>query len=164
MTGELTSRSNQGTAFSIMNVSYRLGQIIGLPLGGLLAHPERRWNTFDTPFWREYPFLLPCLVGASFAIISVGFGIVFVEEVSPQRCASSPKLTSQRPFHPKSKLGAQPSERPTTASRLPLLRSPHKLQPPHKAQPPHMTRPPLSSEIPSSVPTSKYNRPHGEQS
>ncbi|KAG8750874.1 hypothetical protein FRC12_012716, partial [Ceratobasidium sp. 428] len=80
MTGEMTDRSNQGTAFSIMNVSYRLGQIVGLPLGGLLAHPERRWKSFDTPFWHEYPFLLPCLVGASFAIISVGFGIVFIEE------------------------------------------------------------------------------------
>ncbi|KAG9087446.1 hypothetical protein FRC06_002536 [Ceratobasidium sp. 370] len=68
-----------------MNVSYRLGQIIGLPLGGLLAHPERRWKSFDTPFWREYPFLLPCLVGASFAIISVGFGIVFIEETLPSK-------------------------------------------------------------------------------
>ncbi|KAG9093402.1 hypothetical protein FS749_014431 [Ceratobasidium sp. UAMH 11750] len=85
MTGEMTDRSNQGTAFSIMNVSYRLGQIIGLPLGGLLAHPERRWKSFDTPFWHEYPFLLPCLVGASFAIISVGFGIVFVEETLPSK-------------------------------------------------------------------------------
>ncbi|KAG9122868.1 hypothetical protein FRC07_000572 [Ceratobasidium sp. 392] len=85
MTGEMTDRSNQGTAFSIMNVSYRLGQIVGLPLGGLLAHPERRWKSFDTPFWREYPFLLPCLVGASFAIISVGFGIVFIEETLPSK-------------------------------------------------------------------------------
>ncbi|KAG8742993.1 hypothetical protein FRC10_000563 [Ceratobasidium sp. 414] len=85
MTGEMTDRSNQGTAFSIMNVSYRLGQIIGLPLGGLLAHPERRWKSFDTPFWREYPFLLPCLVGAVFAIISVGFGTVFIEETLPSK-------------------------------------------------------------------------------
>ncbi|QRV91521.1 major facilitator superfamily transporter [Ceratobasidium sp. AG-Ba] len=85
MTGELTDRSNQATAFSIMNVSYRLGQIIGLPLGGLLAHPERRWKVFDTPFWHEYPFLLPCLVGAAFAIISVGFGTVFIEETLPAK-------------------------------------------------------------------------------
>ncbi|KAG8688077.1 hypothetical protein FRC11_006107 [Ceratobasidium sp. 423] len=60
MVGEITDRSNQDTAFSMMNVSYRLGQIIGLPLGGLLAHPERRWKAFQTPFWNEYPFILPC--------------------------------------------------------------------------------------------------------
>ncbi|KAF8609315.1 MFS general substrate transporter [Ceratobasidium sp. AG-I] len=91
MTGEMTDRSNQDTAFSIMNISYRLGQIIGLPLGGLLAHPERRWEAFQTPFWREYPFLLPCLVGAAFSIISVGFGIVFIEETLPSKVRAKRK-------------------------------------------------------------------------
>lgn len=81
MTGEMTDRSNQDTAFSMMNVSYRLGQIVGLPLGGLLAHPERRWTMFQTPFWNEYPFLLPCLVGAGFSLVSILFGMAFVEEV-----------------------------------------------------------------------------------
>ncbi|KAF8761672.1 MFS general substrate transporter [Rhizoctonia solani] len=91
MVGEMTDRSNQDTAFSMMNVSYRLGQIIGLPLGGLLAHPERRWKAFQTPFWNEYPFLLPCLVGAGFSLISVLFGILFIEETLPSKVKSRRK-------------------------------------------------------------------------
>ncbi|CAE6457520.1 unnamed protein product [Rhizoctonia solani] len=85
MVGEMTDRSNQDTAFSMMNVSYRLGQIIGLPLGGLLAHPERRWKAFQTPFWNEYPFLLPCFVGAGFSLVSVLFGFFFIEEAIKAR-------------------------------------------------------------------------------
>ncbi|GAB1519007.1 hypothetical protein RhiTH_002072 [Rhizoctonia solani] len=92
MVGEMTDRSNQDTAFSMMNVSYRLGQIIGLPLGGLLAHPERRWKAFQTPFWNEYPFLLPCLVGAGFSLISVLFGILFIEETLPSKVKSRRKV------------------------------------------------------------------------
>jgi hypothetical protein len=56
--------------------------LIGLPLGGLLAHPEQRFKLFHTAFWAEYPYLLPCLVGATFALFSVIPGIVFIEEVS----------------------------------------------------------------------------------
>ncbi|KAB5591431.1 zinc induced facilitator 1 protein [Ceratobasidium theobromae] len=112
MTGEMTDRSNQDTAFSMMNVSYRLGQIVGLPLGGLLAHPERRWTMFQTPFWNEYPFLLPCLVGAGFSLVSILFGMAFVEETLPS------KVKARR----KSKQPTYGSTSPTTLeSAAPLL-------------------------------------------
>lgn len=103
MTGEMTDRSNQDLAFSLLSMSYRLGQITGqlepllrlfeiantksgfilsgLPLGGLLAHPEQRFSWFRTAFWAEYPYLLPCLAGAAFAIFSIIPGVIFIEEV-----------------------------------------------------------------------------------
>jgi MFS family permease len=118
MVGEITDRSNQDTAFSMMNVSYRLGQIIGLPLGGLLAHPERRWKAFQTPFWHEYPFILPCFVGAGFSLISVLFGILFVQEVSYERTRSG--FDSQimiRLFRPKSNPDANSSGHRAAAAR-----------------------------------------------
>jgi hypothetical protein len=66
---------------------YRLGQIIGLPLGGFLAHPERQFpNTFfDGPFWQKYPFVLPCFFGAAFALFAVALGTIFLDEV---RCGT----------------------------------------------------------------------------
>lgn len=85
MTGEMTDRTNQDLAFSLLQMTYRLGQIIGLPLGGLLAHPEQQFAWFRTAFWTEYPYLLPCLVGSAFALASVIPGIVFIEETLPSK-------------------------------------------------------------------------------
>ncbi|KAG8715343.1 hypothetical protein FRC08_010688 [Ceratobasidium sp. 394] len=85
MTGEMTDRSNQDLAFSSLQMTFRIGQIIGLPLGGLLAHPERRFKMFDTPFWAAYPYLFPCLIGAAFALFSVVPGVIFIEETLPSK-------------------------------------------------------------------------------
>ncbi|CAE6457524.1 unnamed protein product [Rhizoctonia solani] len=85
MTGEMTDRSNQDLAFSLLAMSYRLGQVSGLPLGGLLAHPEERFPWFRTAFWAEYPYLLPCLAGAAFAVLSIIPGVIFIEETLPSK-------------------------------------------------------------------------------
>ncbi|KAH7344910.1 MFS general substrate transporter [Rhizoctonia solani] len=85
MTGEMTDRSNQDLAFSLLAMSYRLGQVSGLPLGGLLAHPEERFSWFRTAFWAEYPYLLPCLAGAAFAALSIIPGVIFIEETLPSK-------------------------------------------------------------------------------
>lgn len=83
MIGEMTDRSNQAVAFTGLGISFRIGQIIGLPLGGFLSHPERHSpGLFGGAFWRAYPFALPCFVGAGIAIVAVLLGIIYVEEVS----------------------------------------------------------------------------------
>ncbi len=87
MAGELTDRTNQSAAFAALSISYRMGQIIGLPLGGYLAHPERQWPQMFSGsgawggFWKSYPFMLPCLVGAAFAFMSVLLGLSCLDEV-----------------------------------------------------------------------------------
>ncbi|EUC66729.1 MFS general substrate transporter, putative [Rhizoctonia solani AG-3 Rhs1AP] len=120
MVGETTDRSNQDTAFSMMNMSYRFGQIIGLPLGGLLAHPERRWKAFQTPFWKEYPFILPCFVGAGFSLISVLFGFFFIQEAlkkARRKAKRSPYSSGPSTPKPSTPLLVneenQPSKKPT---------------------------------------------------
>ncbi|GJJ15231.1 hypothetical protein Clacol_009507 [Clathrus columnatus] len=78
--GEYTDRTNQGKAFQLITVAYRTGQILGLPLGGLLAHPERNFSPFRSRFWVENPFALPCFVSAAVAIVSVILGYFFLDE------------------------------------------------------------------------------------
>ncbi|KAJ1311352.1 hypothetical protein OPQ81_009845 [Rhizoctonia solani] len=121
MTGEMTDRSNQDTALSMMNISYRLGQIIGLPLGGLLAHPERRWRVFQTPFWNEYPFILPCFVGAAFSLVSVLFGFFFVEETLPSKIKTRRKAK-------RSPYSSGSSTPPVPKSTTPLLSDENELE------------------------------------
>lgn len=58
-----------------------MGQIVGQPMGGLLSYPAKDFKIFDTPFWREYPFSLPCFVAALLAVIGVVFAFFFAEEV-----------------------------------------------------------------------------------
>ncbi|KAF9518491.1 hypothetical protein BS47DRAFT_1358788 [Hydnum rufescens UP504] len=90
MAGEITDRG--------ITITYRLGQIIGLPLGGFLAHPERQFpNTFfDGPFWQKYPFVLPCFVGAAFALFAVVLGSFFLEETLPSKIQNRKKLATSR--------------------------------------------------------------------
>lgn len=91
MVGELTDRTNQSVVFNALTLTYRLGQMFGLPLGGFLAHPERHFPAFfDTPFWLHYPFLLPCLVGAGFAILGVTLGAIFLQETAARKRRSPP--------------------------------------------------------------------------
>lgn len=66
-------------------VSFRIGQIIGQPLGGLLSHPARTMPFFDSPFWREYPFSLPCFAASIFAFSATVLAIVALPEVRCQQ-------------------------------------------------------------------------------
>jgi MFS family permease len=85
MTTEVTDKTNQGSAFALMSVSYRLGQTIGLPIGGLLAHPEKKYPIFQAPFWEKYPFALPCFVGSGFALTAFVLGLFLLDETLPSK-------------------------------------------------------------------------------
>jgi MFS family permease len=85
MIGEMTDKTNQATAFVGLSIFYRLGQVIGQPLGGFLAHPERNFPIFRSQFWYDYPFSLPCFVAAGVAIIAIILGSLFLEETLPSK-------------------------------------------------------------------------------
>ena len=81
MVGELSDETNQGVAFTFLPLSWSLGSIIGPLLGGFLAEPATRYGgVFDRPFWRKYPFLLPCLVSAVAPFVMGIVGGYFLEE------------------------------------------------------------------------------------
>ena len=73
-------------------IAYRTGQIVGLPLGGLLAHPARNFTLFQTPFWYEYPFALPCFVASVFAGCFVIMGYFALPEVCQNKLPPSAVL------------------------------------------------------------------------
>ncbi|THH11149.1 hypothetical protein EW145_g841 [Phellinidium pouzarii] len=83
MLGEMTDRENQGKAFAAFGVSYRIGQILGQPIGGLLSHPERNFPILSGPFWQKYPFAFPCLFSASIAWLAVIVGCFTLKETKP---------------------------------------------------------------------------------
>ncbi|KAH8111331.1 MFS general substrate transporter [Phellopilus nigrolimitatus] len=86
-----TEKAHRASAFSIYQIAFRIGQITGQPLGGLLSHPARNIPIFDTPFWRKYPFSLPCLIASAIAISSAVWAYFTLEEasLSNRHCAQS---------------------------------------------------------------------------
>jgi MFS family permease len=85
MLAELTDKLNQDFAFSGLGISYRMGQIIGQPIGGFLSHPARNWEFFRTRFWIDNPFSLPCFAAAAFTLVSVTLAYFFLDETLPAK-------------------------------------------------------------------------------
>ncbi|KAH8114502.1 MFS general substrate transporter [Phellopilus nigrolimitatus] len=85
MLGEITDRSNQGKTFAAFGIAYRIGQILGQPVGGLLSHPERNFPLFGGSFWKAYPYAFPCLFSASFAALATIAGCFTLKETKPKK-------------------------------------------------------------------------------
>ncbi|KZW01590.1 MFS general substrate transporter [Exidia glandulosa HHB12029] len=109
MAGEMVPREHHGMAFAGMGMSYRVGQIVGLPLGGFLAHPERHLGSFFSgQFWKDYPFSLPCFVGGAVAALSALFGAVFIREASAALRLLRRKSNSPVPGSPTTPIAQEP--------------------------------------------------------
>jgi MFS family permease len=81
MAGEMSSKETESHVFSMLGVAYRTGQILGQPVGGSLSHPERLVPAlFNHPFWRTYPYALPCFVGAAYALVCAILGKIILRE------------------------------------------------------------------------------------
>lgn len=75
------TKEEESRIITHMSISFRLGQIVGQPVGGGLSHPEKRWpRLFGNPFWRSFPYALPCFVGAAYAVITVIVGQIVLKE------------------------------------------------------------------------------------
>ncbi|KAI0916406.1 hypothetical protein AcV5_006893 [Taiwanofungus camphoratus] len=84
--GELTDETNESTAFPLYDIVSAVGFVIGPLIGGTFANPATefpRW--FDTPFWRTYPYFLPCLVTALIATIALILAVFVLEETLPSK-------------------------------------------------------------------------------
>ncbi|KAH9011888.1 MFS general substrate transporter [Lactarius hengduanensis] len=81
MMAELTGETNMARGSSLISATWALGNIIGPFIGGVLSRPQDRWpNVFSRPFWGEYPYFLPCLAAASYALLSFSLAAIFLEE------------------------------------------------------------------------------------
>jgi MFS family permease len=74
----VSSKEHEMLAISYMNGVYTLGLIVGPSLGGLLARPAVQYPTVfaSTGFFGRFPYLLPSLIGAAFAL-SANLGVLF---------------------------------------------------------------------------------------
>jgi hypothetical protein len=85
MLGEMTDDSNRGIAFSYWETSYGLGTIVGPMLGGLLVNPVEQipWLFRDSEFFKENPYLLPCIVSSVISLIGASIGYFYLDETCP---------------------------------------------------------------------------------
>jgi len=78
---ELTDESNAAQGFSLLNMAWSVGYIIGPLVGGTLSRPQDRWpHNFSQPFWAKYPYFLPCLVIALYSCMSWVVMAIFLKE------------------------------------------------------------------------------------
>jgi hypothetical protein len=101
MIAELTDETNVARGFSLMPMARAVGYIIGLGIfpatailllisghcvspfiGGVLSRPQDRWpDRFSHPFWAKYPYFLPCLIAAAYALVSLVLCAMYLKEV-----------------------------------------------------------------------------------
>ncbi|GAA6007457.1 hypothetical protein JCM10207_006348 [Rhodosporidiobolus poonsookiae] len=85
--GEITDESNQGRAFSFLPLAWSTGSVIGPLLGGYLSHPATNFPhvpLFQHPFFTtDYPYALPCFIGALFPLAGAIIGFFFLDESLP---------------------------------------------------------------------------------
>jgi MFS family permease len=81
MANELASKESEAHIFSMREIASRIGQALGQLVGGTLAHPETKLPVmFNTPFWTEYPYALPCFMGAIYSLICAMMGQLILKE------------------------------------------------------------------------------------
>ncbi|KZT71985.1 MFS general substrate transporter [Daedalea quercina L-15889] len=85
--GELVDSTNAATAFPLYDIVSAVGFAAGPLIGGTFSDPATQiggpW--FDTPFWRTYPYLLPCLITAAIAAVALFLAFFVLEETLPAK-------------------------------------------------------------------------------
>lgn len=99
--GELADKTNVAQAFAFMPVVWAIGVTIAYVhvitllsaeltfgryirpfMGGALEHPSEHFPQYFThPFWKEYPYSLPCFVAAFMAVFAFIITLFFFKEV-----------------------------------------------------------------------------------
>ncbi|KAG6860436.1 hypothetical protein C0995_011204 [Termitomyces sp. Mi166 len=90
--GELTEVSHHSLGFSLLSGVWAVGAALGPLIGGTFSRPADRFpDVFTGTFWKQYPYFLPCLVTAAFALVSFGIALIFFKEtISYSTLRSSP--------------------------------------------------------------------------
>ncbi|KAJ3772308.1 major facilitator superfamily transporter [Lentinula raphanica] len=85
--GDLTDSSNRAEGVSMLPVVWSLGATIGPLIGGTFARPHERFpEVFTSPFWKTFPYFLPCLIGVSYVFVAfIITALVFKETVPKKR-------------------------------------------------------------------------------
>lgn len=81
---EITDATNAPQAFAFLPVAWSIGTTVGPAIGGIFAKPAEQWPEVfgKIPFFKEYPYFLPCLMAALFPVLALLIGLVGLKEVS----------------------------------------------------------------------------------
>ncbi|XP_019638430.1 PREDICTED: uncharacterized membrane protein YCR023C-like [Branchiostoma belcheri] len=71
-------------AFAVVSVASGLAYVVGPTVGGFLSCPAARFSSLDTPVFRRFPYLLPCIASMLVALVGLLVGFFFLEETRQQ--------------------------------------------------------------------------------
>ncbi|QRV90476.1 major facilitator superfamily transporter [Ceratobasidium sp. AG-Ba] len=112
MITELTDETNQAQCFAYLPLTSSFGFTFGPFIGGMLSNPARFYPVlFDTPFWREYPYFLPCLVSAIFTGLTFTISALFLKETHHPCVVSRSNASGDAAEYGAVDLPAQPQPR-----------------------------------------------------
>ncbi|KAF8824811.1 hypothetical protein HHX47_DHR7000044 [Lentinula edodes] len=84
--GDLTDSSNRAEGVSMLPVVWSLGATIGPLIGGTFARPHERFpQVFTAPFWKAYPYFLPCLIGVGYVFVAFWITAFAFKETIPKK-------------------------------------------------------------------------------
>ncbi|KAJ1890683.1 hypothetical protein LPJ81_005893, partial [Coemansia sp. IMI 209127] len=89
---EISDDTNRAHMMSMFMLIWHVGAMLGGAIGGLLADPVKNypWLFGNSVLFREYPYLLPCLVGASIGLFGLVVGFFCLEETLIVKPSTSP--------------------------------------------------------------------------
>ncbi|XP_078669282.1 uncharacterized protein LOC144910269 isoform X1 [Branchiostoma floridae x Branchiostoma belcheri] len=77
---EICSPRFHSLAFSIIWILPSAARFVGPVLGGFLACPATRFHSFSQPFFKQFPYMLPCTVVAVLLLFILIGGCIFLDE------------------------------------------------------------------------------------
>eukprot|EP00741_Cyanophora_paradoxa_P022067 tig00021434_g21302.t1 len=84
--GEITDKTNQARAFSLISLNYGLGNVIGPAIGGFLCRPAHKFpSVFQGTLFDRFPYLLPTMISTLPLLIAFVVGIFALTETLPPR-------------------------------------------------------------------------------
>ncbi|KAJ1860293.1 hypothetical protein LPJ57_006727 [Coemansia sp. RSA 486] len=121
MVAEISDSTNRPRMMAMIPLMWNLGSVAGSAVGGLFADPANQYPRWfgNSVIFKEYPYLLPCLIGCSVTTFGLIVGLFKLEETlvfkkdveTPATSASSTEPTT--PASPAS--SPAPAPAPATA-------------------------------------------------
>lgn len=79
--GDISTAEMIPRRMGMLGAAFGLGFMIGPFIGGILSDPATGiGGFFDSNFWREYEYLLPCIFSSLLSLISLGLAYFWLEE------------------------------------------------------------------------------------
>ncbi|KAJ7827454.1 major facilitator superfamily multidrug-resistance, DHA1 sub-family [Mycena leptocephala] len=87
--GIISDPTNIADIFSMTNLVWAVGSTVGPFMGGMLADPATKWPSTlgKIKLLRQHPYLLPCAVAASIALLTFVVAFIGLKETLPSKAA-----------------------------------------------------------------------------